>query len=83
MWPILWACELKYDSQYDGSDDVQKLCQLIDQKKIRYGCSVRVRHTRDPDRVGGEKWSYPAGEHNRGVFLQVCDVTMPASKKPE
>lgn len=83
LWPVLWACELKYDSPDDGSSDVEKLCQLIDQKKITYGCSVQVQHSKDPAGVGGEKWSYPDDKHKRGLFLQVCDVTMPASIERE
>ena len=79
LWPILWACELKYGSPSDGSDDVEKLRKLINQKKIQYGCSVRVKYVKDHGGVG-LKWRTAGTE--LGQYLWVCDVSMPVSEEP-
>jgi hypothetical protein len=76
LWPILWACELKYRSADDGSTDVAKLENLIKQHKIKFGCSVRVHFVKDPDGVG-VKWT--GTDHGR--HLWACDVAMPEGKK--
>ncbi len=76
LWPILWACELKYGSPNDGSDDIKKLKKLIQQKKIKFGCAVRVHFTKGRKGIG-IKWS----DAGHGRHLWVCDVSMPKTKK--
>ena len=76
LWPILWACELKYGSLDDGSADVNKLKCLLKQEKIKFGCSVRIHYAKDPSGVG-VKWS--GTEHGR--HLWICDIKVPETKK--
>jgi hypothetical protein len=75
LWPILWACELKYGSPDDGSDDTKKLVRLIQQQKIDFGCSVRVHFVRNEE--VGINWNHAESGRN----LWVCDVTMPQEKE--
>ncbi len=37
-WPILWACEIKYNDAEPTEWDLEKLGYLMDQNRIRYGC---------------------------------------------
>jgi len=78
LWPILWACELKYGSSDDGNYDVKKLTSLIDQGKIKFGCSVRVHFVKDPSGVG-IKWK----TSTHGHYLWECDVRMPEGEKEQ
>lgn len=73
LWPILWACELKYGSMDDGAYDVKKLGILIEEGRIRFGCSVRVNYIQSEHEIA-VRWSYDP-EHKR--HLTVCDVSMP------
>jgi hypothetical protein len=38
MWPILWACEIKYINAEPTEWDIEKLGYLLDQERIRFGC---------------------------------------------
>jgi len=74
-WPILWACEIKYGSGDDGKWDVEKLTLLLDQKRIEFGCALRINYILDPKGIG-VKWDpSPHGQH-----LWICDVSFPEIK---
>ena len=75
LWPILWACELKYGSRDDGSSDVEKLNKLLEQGRIKFGCAVRVHFEPAPSGIG-VAWS----GNDKGRHLWICDVRMPASR---
>jgi len=49
VWPILWACELKYGGSQPRSWDIEKLRYLIAQGTVQYGCfiSLKRRSSRD------------------------------------
>jgi hypothetical protein len=38
VWPILWACEIKYVNAEPTEWDIEKLGYLLDQERIQYGC---------------------------------------------
>ena len=75
FWPILWACEIKYGSGDDGSWDVVKLSMLLDYKKIKFGCAIRIHFVRDPKGVG-INW----GSNKHGIHLCICDISVPKKK---
>jgi hypothetical protein len=75
IWPILWACELKYCSPDNGAGDVKKLINLILQGRIEFGCSIRVHFARDPHGIG---INWQGTEHGRQLWI--CDVSMPEIK---
>jgi len=72
LWPILWACELKYGSPDDGSGDIKKLTTLIEQEYVQFGCCVKVQFVTSPAPVG-YKWVYTS----LGRQLWSADVWMP------
>lgn len=74
VWPILWACEIKYKS-YSSSDwDIEKLGYLLDQNRIGFGCWLvfRIDDTLDKPSVVWEK-------KNHGTRLWICTVLAPST----
>ena len=74
IWPIAWACEIKYRSADPGDWDRRKLTLLHSQGRINYGCMVDVQLSRKTSGVDVE-WNKIAGER----FLWHCCVHAPAA----
>lgn len=72
IWPIAWACELKYGSRDKGGRDLTKLHLLIEQQQIRHGCLVNVEFPRAAD-GSGITWE----KTDKGRFLWLCQVRSP------
>lgn len=74
IWPVLWACEIKYgSSSKDGAGpDLEKLGYLIRQRRIQYGCWLRLffKRAREGD---GLFWN----KHAIGQKLWICDAYFP------
>ncbi|MFN0018579.1 MAG: hypothetical protein ACKVP0_09990 [Pirellulaceae bacterium] len=71
-WPLIWVCELKFDPIYkaDGPNpDIPKVRALIQQKKTKYGCCVRLSHRPAPV---GEEITWKQDEQNQ--FHWICEV---------
>ena len=79
IWPIAWACELKYGSNNYGEWDMEKLRLLIDQKKVTYGCSVNVQFSRTAKGIGVAWKTHEEFGHK----LWQCLVQSPPLEKPE
>ena len=47
-WPIIWACEIKYMGS--SASDVDKLKQLIEIGRIKYGCVLDIRWEDRPEK---------------------------------
>jgi len=77
LWPILWACELKYGSSNEGAWDVEKLHLLIDQQKIKFGCAIRMHYS---EADCGDEIIWKDTPNNR--YLWSCDVNVPELSKP-
>ncbi len=74
LWPILWACELKYGSSDDGSGDVEKLKKLLKQQLIKFGCAIRVHFKK---KLGiGIEWNKVEDRRH----LWICEVSAPETK---
>ena len=72
VWPIAWACEIKYGSSDSGDRDKQKLAVLLAQGRIRRGCFLEVhffRANHKPDMA----WQ----TMDQQAFLDHCVVNMP------
>ena len=78
IWPIAWACELKYGSPDEGTWDIEKLRILIDQGRIQYGCSLRVQFS-PADSGNGISWE----RVDRGRYLWICTVRTPPLNQAE
>lgn len=74
VWPIAWACEIKYRSADAGEWDRRKLQLLRSQGRITFGCTVDVQLSRTTSGVGVE-WNKIADGH----FLWHCRVKAPAA----
>ncbi len=74
-WPILWACEIKYDSSSKSSWDLEKMTYLVDQKILKYGCWLRIESKR-VKRGSGIRWE----NKKAGARLWVCHVNLPPMK---
>ena len=72
-WPILWACEIKY--QNEGSDDwdIEKLRYLITQGVVQYGCWIKMLRLLAPQ-GNGVIWSSDATIDR----IRIYDVRLPA-----
>lgn len=84
LWPILWACELKYGSSDDGSDDVVKLNKLITQGLIKFGCSVRIHYTTSSTSKAVNWRNIKKDDDGNpidGRYLWICDVNKPKLKQ--
>lgn len=74
-WPILWACEIKYDTQIEppSSWDLKKMKYLIGEKKLRFGCWLQMKLELG---VGdGIVWQKEGLEQN----LWYCNAKLPKS----
>ena len=72
-WPILWACEIKYDTSTNSSWDLEKMSYLVDQKIVKFGCWLKIesRRTKKGDGINWEN-------KKSGARLWVCQVNLPS-----
>ena len=76
-WPVLWACELKYNGVDPTGWDLEKLNYLADQGVVRYGCWITFARTRARSGSGID-WR----RDSAGGRIWVCDAFLPALRRP-
>ena len=72
-WPILWACEIKYDVADPDTWDIKKLRYLIQQDHIKFGCWLKFKRMHATT-GNGIKWD----KDQAGARLWECNVSLPS-----